>query len=209
MAKTKKKPAKRTSGAKPASRAMAVLLVLLMAVPLGFTAIVAGIEGVRALSDRAAGIEGDAEWLMDLLMDAGCPRDPAKSIALRMRDEDLLPATSIYYIPEGDDPAYGSAVMTTSRHMVSAAVQDGKLYAIQVTDPYQNQSLLVNAGMDPETAWSAAEYLHGLDAGLLSQTGKQDDGTYLLSLPDGQAVLSGGAGDWSLTYRKEGGQTDG
>lgn len=209
MAKTKKKPAKKASGAKPASRAMAVLLVLLMAVPLGSTAIVAGIEGIRALSDRAAGIEGDAEWLMDLLVEAGCPRDPAKSIALRMRDEGLLPATGVYYIPDGDGTDHGSAVMTTSRHMVSAAVQDGKLYAMQVTDPYQNQSLLANAGMDPETAQDAAEYLHGLDAGLLSRAEKRDDGTYLLSLPDGQAVLSGETGGWSLAYQTEGGQDDG
>ncbi len=204
MPKTKKrgpKPRPKAAG-KPASRLLAVLLVLALVIPMASSLIALGISGVRDLSDAVSGLDGDAAWLRDLLEDSGCPPRAAKSIALRARDEGWLPVFSVYYVPEDATGPDGSAVMVTERHMVSAAVRDGRMYAIQVTDPYQNASLLQQASLDADAAQSAAEFLHGNDAGLLSDADGNGDGTLTLALPDGTFVLSGEDGNWKLDPRK-------
>lgn len=207
--KRKRAPSPRPEARKgKAPKLLAVLLALAMIVPMASSLIALGISGIRNLADSARGIDGEAAWLRDLLEDAGCPAAAARSIALECQDQDLLPALSVYYVPDdaSADGSDGSAVMTTKRHMVSAAVQGGRLVALQVTDPYQNASILKGAGLTDEAARDAADWLYAGDAGLLSYAEKTEDEAMLLRLPDGDFILSGEPGAWILAPREGGGE---
>lgn len=193
-----KTPRPKKDPRKTGSKLMAAVLVLAMALPMGASLIGLGINGIRDLALSAAGLSDDAQWLMELLVGSGCPEKAAKAIAITAQEKDWLPAASVYYIPEDETGTTGSAVMNTDRHMVSAAVQDGGLYAMQVTDQYQNESLLAQAGLDGEQARDAAEWLFDQDAGLLSDAEPDGSGGIVLSLPDGTKTLSGDTGNWVL-----------
>ena len=192
---------------KPASRIMAAVLAILIVAGAGSALLYPAASGISDLKDRFARLSPDAEDLMILLLDMGCPEKAARSAALRAQEQGLLPALSAYYVSQG--ASSGSAVISADRHMASAAVQDGRLYRFQITDPYQNAYLLAAAGMPDADADSAAAWLWEEDAGVISSVEAVAPGEWELGLPDGTFVLSGTAPDWILRSPEEGGAADG
>lgn len=181
-------------------RILACFLAAALVVPLCASLFGLVGTGLSRARDALSDMSDDAVALRDLLADSSCPPGAARSIALACQREGWLPALGCYYLPE--DGSSGSAVVTTDRHMVSAAVADGRMARIEVTDPYQNASVLEGAGMGPDDAKSAAAWLHAADYGLLSDAARSENG-FEVTLPDGRALLSGTSPDWTLDWTYE------